>query len=477
MFTKQNSQNEKKYTTDDTIKAYNDGKKALEEKLGPILQDKLQGTIPEAVARALTEPASVIAPLVDALLETPPSLNRVAPYSYNKFDLIDNPSPQTADQPILSTATATAESAQTPQIKSKLSYMLDEFYSAQAIFHNNMKSLVEVLTKNPPPSFQATEKRKLLDVLLEPFKILANNPFNQESRTRDEQADLLHIMSVIDENNVAFRATLRALANAISCSEFAKTLIDELEKDVAKLEAIKRELGCTNLKVVRGYFDQPVQTLCRYMLFLKQVKPELVYAGNLEARNTIDKFIIAVRTFAPQIDTINDKLAEIKLLTEIEYTLIGMSTLDHVKKEQELKEQLLNSSTFTKHMGDDHNLDETLSIRIDATLACICMGKIKILKGQEDIPALYNILLRDFLTEITEKNETLQKAANNSLYAKTTSAFSYMTSSVYHTVFRSANDNTFSASNLQTKLKKLMEEMQKVVDLAERLEQIQNKKQ
>jgi len=333
-----------------------------------------------------------------------------------------------------------------------LRYLIEEFYQVQRIFHDNMAKVVKILEENPPPRFQAREK--VFQQMLQPFKILARNPFNDKSCGNDVE-DITHIMQVINQQNVKFREALYAMTEVIANADFARNVMMEIIKNNQSMEAIQKELGCNNWKVVCGYLDQPRQNLFRYILILESIQRQLHKTTTVETIDKLHRFTQSIKAFTleplqefkTKVNSIDYNRNFITILTRAEYALRILLSLDYVKKEQKLQ-----------------NINFTLTHRIDAVLDCIFTGKKNIIEGRQDIDLLCKVCVEFFQEIIAENDALLKKHRANMSY------LSYARNLVSATLFSS---DTTTTINPQLELQDVIKELNdaQFIDAARDLEE------
>lgn len=348
--------------------------------------------------------------------------------------------------------------------ESRVKKLIDEFFKVQREFHLNMGRLVESIKKNPPSSYQA--KPHLLEETLAPFKILANNPF-KSSPSGNDVDDIAHIMSVMDRQNHEFHFALRALADSVSRSKFTSAMLKELQQDNRAIENLKSELGCSSIMVVQGYFDQPMQNLCRYMLLLTTIKQELEKTGNYEVKRMLSAFMDSIESLSPQIKNINENLDSIISLSSIEHVLREMLDLDFIKAEHEAEVRAKSDHDVTPFADK-----VTLYNRIKFTIDCAYTGKIRIIRNEQDFHLLYGNLL-ELMKEIDASCDALQKAATSSIYARS-SAYAYSVASAMYYTFFSAEESG-EKKTPQDELKSLIKKFGETVAQIETVKMLQEK--
>lgn len=330
---------------------------------------------------------------------------------FEDIPLSDVPNPTLTEEAITE---GVKEKSNPIKVDTRLNKLLGEFFQVQRDFHSNMSRLVDTITKNPPSSYQL--KLHLLDETIKPFKILANNPF-MSMPTGNDVEDMTHIMQVMDQQNHEFDLALRALADSVSRTRFTSAMLKDLQRDEQAFAKLKAELGCTSTMVLQGYFDKPMQNLCRYMLLLTTIKQELEKTEDFEAKRMLSGFIDKIESLSPQIKNINENLDSIILLSSVEHTLKEMLELSFVKAEQ-AKQAIEDEKNKTSNGVTPFADDITLCNLIKFTIDCTYTGKIRIVRNEQDYYLLFTTLLEQ-MKEIDAKCTALEAAATSSLSSRT----------------------------------------------------------
>lgn len=259
----------------------------------------------------------------------------------------------------------TREKIQTLHAKQKkLEGAINEFFQVQQTFHDNITTLVNAFG-NLIDLPMLVPLKPVLEEILKPYEILVHNPFGRPSD--NFEANLIKIMSVINNQNAIFKQTLEATHICITNLEKFNLVLKELEID----QGLTNELSKKHLSWfrIKDYASQTFQNLMRYKILLDAIEENLPKEKEHPHTHLVGMVRSTSSYMEAAVDNVNDNMALFSILERIVATVKKVEKTIPQKSEQA----------------------ENLRVAIQAILEPIKEAKKRIIKDfQQMVPVYIN---------------------------------------------------------------------------------------
>lgn len=326
---------------------------------------------------------------------------------------------------------------------------VSEFFVVQNKFHTQMNVMVEAFTSIMQDL--PVEKRYLLNELLQPYRQIINNPF-QERSSGDLINDITHILNIVSSQNKLFSDTLRSSLNSASNLPDFHHLLTDFRQNENYVKWLKEKMQSNSWLEVQSRIDAPFQNIMRYELLMKNIKNELVKKDCPQLQSVLDGIMDKIAALAPELKYLNDNREILAILNQA----------------QRIMSDLLEKA-LPEHQSLKQEQDNSLDLKkcIEEVLRYICDSKCAIAIGESE-----NLDLLKGLSHLLNEVTIQQKIAADTAW-KNTSTVSVISQYAYSTAsstFRAMSDIAFGSVAVETseeKLTKLIVELNDMLLQAE----------